>query len=134
MNAAIGTAQAPPARVAIAITAPSPAPLDKPSRYGSASGFLIIAWRAAPQTPRLPPTRNASITRGARRSLTIDEAWEPPFQRPFHTALSGSGTAPALRPTRMHAMTSIARATPRDALSLILAALRSAPGSPWALS
>ena len=42
-KAASGTAQAPPARVAIAITAPSPAPLERPRRYGSASGFRIMA-------------------------------------------------------------------------------------------
>ena len=57
--------------VAMASTAPSPAPPDSPSRYGSASGLRIIAWSAAPQTARLPPTKNASSTRGARRSRTM---------------------------------------------------------------
>ena len=55
----------------MAITAPSPAPPESPSRYGSASGFRIMAWSAAPHTARLPPTQKASSTRGARRSRTM---------------------------------------------------------------
>ena len=48
--------------------------------------------------PRLPPTRKASTTRGARRSRTMAEASASACQSPAHTSLRGSGTAPALRP------------------------------------
>ena len=91
---------APPRRVAMAITAPSPAPPERPSRYGSASGFRIMAWSAAPahgeaaaDQEREQHARRAQVAHdGARLRVGMPES-------PRQTSPSGSGTAPAARPT-----------------------------------
>src|SRR3989441_210519 len=75
----------------IAATAPSPAPPDKPSRNGSASGFLTSAWSPTPETPSAPPTRNASTARGSRSCQTIGEA----TMSPSGTSAGPSSTAAA---------------------------------------
>src|SRR5438067_11408744 len=63
-NAASGRAHGPGRWRAMATTAPSPAPPERPSRNGSASGFLTSAWSPTPETPSAPPTRQASSARG----------------------------------------------------------------------
>ena len=55
----------------IASAAPSAAPDDVPSTYGSASGLRTMPWNVAPATARPAPTRAAVRTRGIRSSQTI---------------------------------------------------------------
>ena len=52
-------------------TAPSDAPEETPSRYGSASGLRTSACRAVPITARPAPVTAPSSTRGARTSNTM---------------------------------------------------------------
>lgn len=52
-------------------TAPSEAPEETPSRYGSASGLRTRACRAVPITARPAPVTAPSSTRGARTSSTM---------------------------------------------------------------
>ncbi len=52
-------------------TAPSDAPEETPSRYGSASGLRTRACRAVPITARPAPVTAPSSTRGARTSTTM---------------------------------------------------------------
>ena len=93
-----------------------------------------MAWSAAPHTPRLPPTRKASTTRGARRSRTITAAPASACHSPAHTSRRGSGTAPALSPRRRHTITAASQqrhACPRSPLDRLPGA-RPAPGWPRA--
>ncbi len=58
-----------PSRMTLA--APTEAPAEMPSRYGSASGFRITACMTVPITASPPPTSPASSTRGSRSSQTM---------------------------------------------------------------
>ena len=37
--------------------APNPAPVPTPSKYGSANGFLNIAWKPVPDADRIIPVK-----------------------------------------------------------------------------
>ena len=60
--------------------APTLAPDDTPSKYGSASGFRTRVCIATPASDRPAPTINANTPRGARSSHTIEStAWLGPL-------------------------------------------------------
>ena len=52
--------------------APTLAPDEIPSKYGSASGFLTKVWMATPASAKPAPTMAANIPRGARKSHTTE--------------------------------------------------------------
>src|SRR3989339_244652 len=52
-------------------TAPKVPPLEMPRMYGSASGFISIAWKTAPAIDSPPPTAIAKRMRGRRISKII---------------------------------------------------------------
>ena len=54
------------------IPAPKDAPDETPKMYGEASGLRKMDWQTAPLIAKHPPARNASSTRGRRRSHTIE--------------------------------------------------------------
>src|SRR5215831_4424221 len=64
-KAPAGTIQA-KAPSSIAVKAPTAAPPDTPSTYGSASGFLSSTWSSAPASASAPPVANAATARGSR--------------------------------------------------------------------
>jgi hypothetical protein len=109
----MGTAQELASLSPIATTAPSPAPPESPSRYGSASGLRTSAWRAAPQTPRLPPTRKARNTRGSLRLRMISALGADGSTTPRHNATGVSGTAPASIPASRQPAAISTASTPR---------------------
>ena len=55
----------------MASTAPVEAPLEMPSTYGSARGFLVNACILMPERVRLPPTTMPSSARGMRMRHTM---------------------------------------------------------------
>ena len=55
----------------ITAVAPTAAPEDTPSRYGSASGLRTSVWIPAPAIARPAPTTIASSERGRRRFQTM---------------------------------------------------------------
>ena len=55
----------------IAAVAPSEAPEEIPSIYGSANGFFTTACMITPQTESPMPTKAANTRRGKRSSQTI---------------------------------------------------------------
>jgi hypothetical protein len=60
----------PPRPRRMATTAPSAPPPDTPRVYGSASGFLRMAWNTTPHTASDAPTMPAVMTLGRRSSQT----------------------------------------------------------------
>src|SRR5450830_654644 len=68
-NAATGSRR--PIPTTSTATAPSEAPDDRPSRYGSARGLRVRLCITAPPSARPAPTAAAVSTRGRRRSHTI---------------------------------------------------------------
>ena len=73
-----------PARKPRASTAVAPtlAPDETPSRYGSARGLRTSVWIAAPARPRPAPTTMARTTRGARSPHTIASSVRSDGARP----------------------------------------------------
>ena len=62
---------------------------------GLPSGFLVSAWKAAPDAPRAAPIVTAHSARASRRSNTTKSVAEVP--RPVNaasTSLAGSGKSP----------------------------------------
>ena len=56
-------------------TAPKVPPLEIPNIYGSANGFIRIAWKTAPATDKPPPIKIAKSTLGNLICNTIWEIW-----------------------------------------------------------
>ena len=76
----------------MAITAPSAAPLETPSKAGSASGLRVKPCSTAPDRPNVAPTIKASTLRGRRTSCTISPARVSCAEK---IASGGSHTRPA---------------------------------------
>ena len=54
------------------ISAPTEAPLVKPTMSGDPSGLRVSAWKTAPEIASATPTRTAQTARGSRRSRTMN--------------------------------------------------------------
>src|SRR5690625_3195275 len=81
--------------------APTPAPAEIPSKYGSANGLRTRVCIAAPANAKPAPTIAAINTRGARKSHTIvsytGSEPSPPDSRPAktsHTPETRNGSEP----------------------------------------
>jgi hypothetical protein len=78
-----------------AIIAPSPAPLEMPSIYGSARGLRKSAWKTTPEHASAAPTMQARIIRG---NLTdTNTAFNGTFLVPIkeHTTITATSTTSA---------------------------------------
>ena len=72
----------------ITSVAPRAAPADTPIKPGSANGFLNRPCNAAPEIPRLAPTRAAKITLGSlisMRTILVSSLISPLIRFPMET-------------------------------------------------
>ena len=86
------SAKAPATPVYNASTAPKAAPLDTPSKPGSARGLRSSPCSAAPDTPKAAPTAMHNRVRGMRKSSKMRVAITSPDQVPRKSRASGIST------------------------------------------
>ena len=82
-----------------AVTAPSAAPPETPSKYGSASGLRNTAWKVTPDKLRAAPTNPASNARGKRicQMITCSTSDPGPWRRIANSLFQGRSRLPAER-------------------------------------
>ena len=93
----------------MAASAPTAAPPEMPSTYGSASGLRSNTCIIAPASASRPPEANAASARGRRRSRTIAAPVSSPPVNPRAIAAASTGTLPTASASARATMAASAR-------------------------